>query len=109
MACEAGAFVMTLGLCCCLLALVLGCAFAPIAIDVFFFFQAEDGIRVYKVAGVQTYALPICSVSPIACTCHWRRYSAKPMTASCKKCADRKSVVQGTSVDLGGRRIIKKN
>src|SRR6266850_6901302 len=27
----------------------------------FFFFQAEDGIRVYKVTGVQTCALPICS------------------------------------------------
>src|ERR1022692_5346846 len=26
----------------------------------FFFFQAEDGIRVYKVTGVQTCALPIC-------------------------------------------------
>src|SRR5688500_19683308 len=25
----------------------------------FFFFQAEDGIRVYKVTGVQTCALPI--------------------------------------------------
>src|SRR2546426_8871074 len=25
----------------------------------FFFFQAEDGIRDYKVTGVQTYALPI--------------------------------------------------
>ena len=27
---------------------------------VFFFFQAEDGIRDYKVTGVQTCALPIC-------------------------------------------------
>src|SRR2546426_8819935 len=26
----------------------------------FFFFQAEDGIRDYKVTGVQTCALPIC-------------------------------------------------
>ena len=29
-------------------------------ICVFFFFQAEDGIRDYKVTGVQTCALPIC-------------------------------------------------
>src|SRR2546426_6269309 len=29
----------------------------------FFFFQAEDGIRDYKVTGVQTCALPICSGS----------------------------------------------
>src|SRR5256885_13054331 len=27
---------------------------------VHFFFQAEDGIRYYKVTGVQTCALPIC-------------------------------------------------
>src|SRR2546426_8742682 len=29
----------------------------------FFFFQAEDGIRDYKVTGVQTCALPICTRS----------------------------------------------
>src|SRR5205807_7886302 len=29
----------------------------------FFFFQAEDGIRDYKVTGVQTCALPISSIS----------------------------------------------
>src|SRR5688500_20410807 len=29
-----------------------------------FFFQAEDGIRDYKVTGVQTCALPISSVFP---------------------------------------------
>src|SRR5688500_19807960 len=34
----------------------------------FFFFQAEDGIRDYKVTGVQTCALPIClpSHSPLS-------------------------------------------
>src|SRR5205807_7805646 len=30
----------------------------------FFFFQAEDGIRDYKVTGVQTCALPISSLPP---------------------------------------------
>src|SRR5256885_3866497 len=30
-------------------------------LSLFFFFQAEDGIRDYKVTGVQTCALPICS------------------------------------------------
>ena len=30
----------------------------------FFFFQAEDGIRDYKVTGVQTCALPILQASP---------------------------------------------
>src|ERR1022692_664612 len=36
----------------------------------FFFFQAEDGIRDYKVTGVQTCALPISNV--------WRRESRIP-------------------------------
>src|SRR2546426_3283291 len=31
---------------------------------VFFFFQAEDGIRDYKVTGVQTCALPISALTP---------------------------------------------
>src|SRR5256885_3274749 len=31
----------------------------PIPLLSFFFFQAEDGIRYYKVTGVQTCALPI--------------------------------------------------
>src|SRR5579859_2207652 len=30
----------------------------------FFFFQAEDGIRDLTVTGVQTCALPICSIRP---------------------------------------------
>src|SRR5256885_3726779 len=30
----------------------------------FFFFQAEDGIRDYKVTGVQTCALPISPITP---------------------------------------------
>src|SRR5205807_4843925 len=30
---------------------------------IFFFFQAEDGIRDYKVTGVQTCALPICRMA----------------------------------------------
>src|SRR5215467_16301745 len=30
----------------------------------FFFFQAEDGIRDYKVTGVQTCALPIFAANP---------------------------------------------
>src|SRR2546426_6691782 len=34
---------------------------------VFFFFQAEDGIRDYKVTGVQTCALPICLLTGGVC------------------------------------------
>src|SRR5688500_20336205 len=36
-----------------------------------FFFQAEDGIRDYKVTGVQTCALPIC-------TENWKFSSCRP-------------------------------
>src|ERR1039457_7074269 len=35
------------------------CVYFFFCIYVFFFFQAEDGIRDYKVTGVQTCALPI--------------------------------------------------
>src|SRR5256885_1825751 len=35
------------------------------AVCYFFFFQAEDGIRDYKVTGVQTCALPILSASHV--------------------------------------------
>ena len=33
---------------------------------VFFFFQAEDGIRDWSVTGVQTCALPICIIITIS-------------------------------------------
>src|ERR687897_1787645 len=38
-------------------------AFSSTSLSCFFFFQAEDGIRDYKVTGVQTCALPILSSS----------------------------------------------
>src|SRR3989475_3242139 len=37
-----------------------------IVLDLFFFFQAEDGIRDLTVTGVQTCALPISMVYPAA-------------------------------------------
>src|SRR5205807_4218775 len=37
-----------------------------ISVSYFFFFQAEDGIRDYKVTGVQTCALPIFLVAATA-------------------------------------------
>src|SRR6266545_7075325 len=71
-----------------------------------FFFQAEDGIRDKLVTGVQTCALPI-----------WRDRGGggrarppprQPGRRGDLPQGDRKSVVKGKSVDLGGRRIIKK-
>src|SRR5688500_20374497 len=38
-----------------------------------FFFQAEDGIRDYKVTGVQTCALPISTVPPQIRRCREQR------------------------------------
>src|SRR5256885_11313731 len=37
------------------------CSMRILYLFFFFFFQAEDGIRDYKVTGVQTCALPICT------------------------------------------------
>src|SRR5579872_3058629 len=45
--------------------------------NVFFFFQAEDGIRVADVTGVQTCALPI-SCSSSATVLRWTWESMKP-------------------------------
>src|SRR5260221_1124054 len=46
---------------------VKGCAFSTqrgLADTIFFFFQAEDGIRDHCVTGVQTCALPISNLRP---------------------------------------------
>src|SRR3712207_2416709 len=101
-------------------------------IALLFFFQAEDGIRDIGVTGVQTCALPIWraelpsalprSVS-LACvkahhgTGQAQRADAMSAGASLPCMAgsaagdsapkDRKSVAEGKSVYLGGRRIIK--
>src|SRR5256885_6803646 len=40
---------------------------------IFFFFQAEDGIRDYKVTGVQTCALPISAADPGVAAAELRR------------------------------------
>src|ERR1039457_7518050 len=48
------------------------------------FFQAEDGIRYYKVTGVQTCALPISGCAPAA-------HPSRPETNVAKNQLDRKS------------------
>src|SRR3989441_9081730 len=82
----------------------------------FFFFQAEDGIRDKLVTRVQTCALPISlsadegrrdprQLRPL----QRRDRVGSPRTARHGPSRrDLKSVVYGKSVDLGGRRIIKK-
>src|SRR3712207_9167077 len=91
----------------------------------FFFFQAEDGIRDIGVTGVQTCALPIFfPADPLLPVSRRAPASSSAATGACRPGpgavsqagsvppaatgTDRKSVVEGKSVDLGGRRIIKK-
>src|SRR5256885_15947965 len=101
------------------------------SIDLFFFFQAEDGIRDYKVTGVQTCALPICAASAVfqlagfdvrsAPRRSWpnrvaervaresstlRGAVALLLTTDVRRRSEERRV--GKGVDLGGRRIIKK-
>src|SRR5256886_6864547 len=46
--------------------------YAVVRLVLFFFFQAEDGIRDLTVTGVQTCALPISDVKPDPGECHDR-------------------------------------
>src|SRR5256885_13217502 len=97
-----------------------------------FFFQAEDGIRDYKVTGVQTCALPICggrhadrgaamirlSLWGVDRSAQWPDACVNKLGpslaygvcgAQCNAACDRSEERRvGKSVDLGGRRIIKK-
>src|SRR5256885_14068241 len=83
-----------------------------------FFFQAEDGIRDYKVTGVQTCALPIfltasAASSAVGESCGTSRSAAiaalrSPRRSRQAGSGDRESGVEGKRVDLGGGRIIKK-
>src|SRR2546425_1912489 len=80
--------------------------------DAFFFFQAEDGIRDKLVTGVQTCALPISELRVAAdldAERHAARVLGEPERApelSREERSEERRV--GKSVDLGGRRIIKK-
>src|SRR3989304_3800791 len=68
------------------------------------FLQAEDGIRDVAVTGVQTCALPISDRK----TDHAASTTVMMIEIAAVMRIDRKSVVEGKRVDLGGRRIIKK-
>src|SRR2546422_3425552 len=91
----------------------------------FFFFQAEDGIRDVAVTGVQTCALPISlpailrggapAPSPPhraapGLPCHRRHHVVAGAVTCARPAAGERSEERrvGKSVDLGGRRIIKK-
>src|SRR5256885_11266364 len=78
---------------------------------VFFFFQAEDGIRDYKVTGVQTCALPICHIGyaagagyPHVLPCRGGRQRLEPDGAPAGVCGDRGSHNPEAPESLRGRR-----
>src|SRR4051794_41314878 len=75
---------------------------------VFFFFQAEDGIRDGRVTGVQTCALPIFGLGICGATKtkHREECQNHKQTATIWLRSEERRV--GKSVDLGGRRSIKK-
>src|SRR5256885_12855880 len=85
----------------------------------FFFFQAEDGIRDYKVTGVQTWLFrspsanwvdALCSTMALSTRCRKRSAVARFSVTIDSVCAEPRSEERrvGKRVDLGGRRIIKK-
>src|SRR5688572_33002137 len=88
----------------------------------FFFFQAEDGIRDLTVTGVQTCALPISLRARhlLAGGLRFGRALRAGGRSSARGCFGKRTIGGGTkieigrascrerSVDLGGRRIIKK-
>src|SRR2546426_1905738 len=70
-----------------------------------FFFQAEDGIRDYKVTGVQTCALPILSISRGTDTPYRPRRrpcGARKAPRSISRCCDARWIVEAllVAVDL---------
>src|SRR2546429_5901273 len=76
----------------------------------FFFFQAEDGIRDVAVTGVQTCALPISRRASSKWVKSWNTAATRLRHDSSKSSRRSRSEERrvGKSVDLGGRRIIKK-
>src|SRR4029453_19525330 len=73
------------------------------------FFQAEDCIRDHCVTGVQTCALPIyqrTAVRAVGGPGVEQIAERRVEVDGRREGVDRKSVVEGKSVDLGGRRII---
>src|SRR5277367_6916233 len=72
----------------------------------FFFFQAEDGIRYRDVTGVQTCALPILSRVVLPSEKFPLSNTSRNSVPSPSMRSEERRV--GKSVDLGGRRIIKK-
>src|SRR2546426_1474651 len=66
-----------------------------------FFFQAEDGIRDYKVTGVQTCALPIWTRSPSMKAAATSR-SSHIMVVCFKILSSRSSLSRFTSSGTGG-------
>src|SRR6266480_5847460 len=75
----------------------------------FFFFQAEDGIRGGRVTGVQTCALPIWWLNPVANGLKSAISADRSDSRIREHPPDRKSGGQGQAGDLGGGRSLQKH
>src|SRR3712207_8182774 len=74
----------------------------PLIIALWFFFQAEDGIRDIGVTGVQTCALPILSLTEGALLAGLPKApSAYTPRRSERRAAQRRAVVLGLMADAG--------
>src|SRR5688572_32619785 len=62
---------------------------------VFFFFQAEDGIRDLTVTGVQTCALPISRATPGSRPCDARSIRPRPPDGSGRRLPTRRWRIRG--------------
>src|SRR6478735_2350578 len=75
----------------------------------FFFFQAEDGIRDYKVTGVQTCALPISVSGPTSATSASSGPSpdtvAAPPSSAAASCASSAAAVSASGVAASGAAV----
>src|SRR5256885_9592161 len=74
-----------------------------------FFFQAEDGIRDYKVTGVQTCALPIWSASIVTSVSCGRSEARRSLHAAFARCAsDADSMTSEPLMEASGVSLMRR-
>src|SRR6266446_10345438 len=72
---------------------------------IFFFFQAEDGIRDYKVTGVQTCALPISPIADAEMPAHTGNVGVTACGSVVATVVARRSGATDKNCEFGRRRL----